>query len=101
MNKEITPQIGQIVKILRGRDADLYAVIVSIEDSKFVNIADGNKRKFDQAKKKNLVHLEPQPFISSEVVNSLQESGRVTNGKLRFAVSQFLSDKSNADQKGE
>ncbi|SMF69042.1 LSU ribosomal protein L14E [Paenibacillus uliginis N3/975] len=101
MNKEITPQIGQIVKILRGRDADQYAVIVSIEDSKFVNIADGNKRKFDQVKKKNLVHLEPQPFISSEVVNSLQESGRVTNGKLRFAVSQFLSDKSNADQKGE
>lgn len=101
LNKEITPQIGQIVKILRGRDADQYAVIVSIEDSKFVNIADGNKRKFDQAKKKNLVHLEPQSFISSEVVNSLQESGRVTNGKLRFAVSQFLSDKSNADQKGE
>ncbi|UNK17939.1 KOW domain-containing RNA-binding protein [Paenibacillus sp. N3/727] len=101
MNKEITLQIGQVVKILRGRDADQYAVIVSIEDSKFVNIADGNKRKFDQAKKKNLVHLEPQPFISSEVVNSLQESGRVTNGKLRFAVSQFLSDKSNADQKGE
>lgn len=101
MKKEITLQIGQIVKILRGRDADQYAVIVSIEDSKFVCIADGNKRKFDQAKKKNLVHLEPQPFISSEVVNSLQESGRVTNGKLRFAVSQFLSDKSNADQKGE
>ncbi|WP_106767147.1 KOW domain-containing RNA-binding protein [Paenibacillus faecalis] len=101
MNKELIPQIGQIVKVLRGRDADQYAVIVSIEDSKFVTIADGNKRKFDQAKKKNLIHLELQSFISSEVVNSLQESGRVTNGKLRFAINQFLSDKSNADQKGE
>lgn len=101
MNKPNTVEIGQVVKILRGRDADQYAIVVSIEDSKFVNIADGNKRKFDQAKKKSLLHLQPQPFISSEVVNSLQESGRVTNGKLRFAVAKFLSDKSNADQKGE
>lgn len=94
MNKAAIPQVGQVVKILKGRDADQYAIVVSIEDSKFVSIADGNKRKFDQAKKKNLVHLEPQPFISSEVVNSLQESGRVTNGKLRFAVAKFLSDES-------
>lgn len=94
MNKAAIPQVGQVVKVLKGRDADQYAIVVSIEDSKFVSIADGNKRKFDQAKKKNLVHLEPQPFISSEVVNSLQESGRVTNGKLRFAVAKFLSDES-------
>lgn len=101
LNKEITPQIGQIVKILRGREAGQYAVIVSIENSKLVHIADGSKRKFDQAKKKNILHLELQPFVSSEVVNSLQESGRVTNGKLRFAVNRFLSEQSNAEQKGE
>lgn len=101
VNNEIPLHIGQVVKIRRGRDAGQYAVIVSIEDSRFVMIADGNKRKFDQAKKKNILHLEPQSFISSEVVNSLQESGRVTNGKLRFAVNRFLSEQSDADQKGE
>ena len=101
MNHETPLQIGQVVKILRGRDAGQYAIIVSIEDSRFVMIADGHKRKFDQAKKKNILHMEAQNFISSEVVNSLQESGRVTNGKLRFAVDRFLSEQSNADQKGE
>ncbi|CAM3761835.1 KOW domain-containing RNA-binding protein [Paenibacillus lactis] len=101
LNKEVTMQVGQIVKVLKGRDAGQYAVIVSMEDSRFAWIADGDKRKFDGAKKKNVLHLEPQPFISSEVVNSLQESGRVTNGKLRFAVSRFVSDKSKADQKGD
>ncbi|KZS45599.1 hypothetical protein AWU65_06590 [Paenibacillus glucanolyticus] len=101
MNNEITFQTGQIVKILKGRDAGQYAVIVSIEDSRFVWIADGDKRKFDGAKKKNVLHLEPQSIISSEVVNSLQESGRVTNGKLRFALSRFVSDKSKANQKGD
>ena len=59
LNHEITLQPGQIVKILKGRDAGQYAVIVSIEDSRFVWIADGDKRKFDGAKKKNVLHLEP------------------------------------------
>ncbi|NMO97491.1 hypothetical protein HII30_17130 [Paenibacillus lemnae] len=101
MNKAITLQIGQVVSILRGKGAEQYAVVVSIEDSKYVKIADGHKIKFDQAKKKNVLHLLPHSFISSEVVNSLQESGRVTNGKLRFAVSRFCSENPNADQKGE
>lgn len=101
LDKDITLQIGQIVKVLKGRDAGQYAVVVSMEDSRFVWIADGDKRKFDGAKKKNVLHLEPQSYISSEVVNSLQESGRVTNGKLRFAVSRFVSDESKANQKGD
>jgi ribosomal protein L14E/L6E/L27E len=95
-------QIGQIVKILKGKDAGQVAVVVSIEDSRFVYIADGNKRKFDQKKKKNFLHLEPQSFISSEVANSLNESGRVTNGKLRYAVMKFMkSTESHAEEKGD
>ncbi|MEC0371213.1 KOW domain-containing RNA-binding protein [Paenibacillus chibensis] len=102
MSNQSSLQIGQIVKILKGKDAGQVAVVVSIEDSRFVYIADGNKRKFDQKKKKNLQHLEPQSFISSEVANSLNESGRVTNGKLRFAVSKFVqSTESHAEEKGD
>jgi ribosomal protein L14E/L6E/L27E len=98
----VKPQLGQIVKVLRGRDADKYAVIIGIIDQRYVLIADGDKRKFDSPKKKNIVHLELQPSISSEVVNSLKESGRVTNGKLRYAVSQY-SERQLTDlaEKGE
>ncbi|MCM3786588.1 KOW domain-containing RNA-binding protein [Neobacillus mesonae] len=86
---QVIPQVGQIVKILRGRDAGQVAVVIAVEDNRYAYIADGDKRKFDSLKKKNLLHLELQPMISSEVVNSLNEIGRVTNGKLRFAVQQF------------
>jgi len=41
-------------------------------------------------------------MISSEVVQSLQESGRVTNGKLRHAVSVYIaSANANAEEKGD
>lgn len=96
------PQVGQLVKVLKGRDAGAVYVIVGILDDRFVWIADGNKRKFDGPKRKNAQHLELLPIVSSEVVHSLQESGRVTNGKLRHAVLVYQkSADSMAEEKGD
>lgn len=96
------PQIGQIVKVLRGRDAGKFAVIVRIEDARFVSIVDGDKRKFDQPKKKNLLHLQLTDEISSEVVSSMAESGRVTNSKLRYVLNKYVETKlTDAHEKGE
>ncbi|WP_059040335.1 KOW domain-containing RNA-binding protein [Paenibacillus rubinfantis] len=96
------PQVGQLVKVLRGRDAGAIYVIIGILDDRFVWIADGNKRKFDGPKRKNAQHLELLPIVSSEVVHSLQESGRVTNGKLRHAVLAYQkSADSMVEEKGD
>jgi large subunit ribosomal protein L14e len=95
------PQLGQIVRIVRGKDSGKFAVIISVEDQRFVWIADGDKRKFDHPKKKNLNHLELLQTISSEVVESLQDSGRVTNGKLRFVLFKYVDQQSEAQEKGE
>ncbi|GAC41096.1 KOW domain-containing RNA-binding protein [Paenibacillus popilliae] len=103
MSEQLTPRLGQFVKVLQGRDAGKLAVIIGIEESRYVNIADGDKRKFDQPKRKNLLHLEVSPEISHEVVRSLQESGRVTNSKLRYVLMKFAEESAAADveQKGE
>lgn len=82
-------QIGQLIKVLRGKDEERYAIVIEVLDERFVNIADGRKRKFDQPKKKNVLHLELLPFISQEVAISLQESGKVTNAKLRYFIEKY------------
>ncbi|GFN33441.1 ribosomal protein L14E (/ type) [Paenibacillus curdlanolyticus] len=87
------PQIGQIVFVLRGKDEGGYAVIIGIVDDRFVLIADGDKKRFDRPKKKNIAHLELQPVVSNEVVNSMRETGRVTNAKLRYAIEKFVQAK--------
>lgn len=99
MGEELEPQLGQIVEIVKGREAGKYAVIIALVDPRFVLIADGDKRKFDKPKKKNLLHLQLQSEISDVVVNSLRETGRVTNGKLRFALSKYKERE--AHEKGE
>lgn len=103
MGESKLPHPGQFVQVKQGRDSGKYAVIVEVIDSKFVKIADGDKRKFDNAKKKNLLHLKLYAETSSEVADSLQESGRVTNGKLRFALSKFIEKQNNLvqDKKGD
>jgi large subunit ribosomal protein L14e len=67
-------------------------VVIRQVDERFVLIADGDKRKFDRPKKKNIQHLYFYNYISPEVQNSLLETGRVTNGKLRYALTKFLNE---------
>lgn len=91
------PRIGQIVKSSRGRDQGQYAVVIKIIDDRFVYIADGDKRKFDKPKKKNVLHLLFQQEISSEIAKRITDTGRVSNGKLRFAIQRFTEQQQQAD----
>lgn len=95
------PKPGQVVLVKKGRDAGKYCVVVRNVDQRFVEVADGDKRKYDRAKRKNINHLEPQMFVSDEVKNSLDETGKVTNGKLRFAISKFMDEIDSNLRKGE
>jgi large subunit ribosomal protein L14e len=95
------PQVGQFVLIKRGRDIGQYAIIVRLVDKRFVLIADGNKRKFDCPRQKNISHLQLIDQISSEVQSSIIESGRVTNGKLRFALTKYLNLYLSEKEKGD
>jgi ribosomal protein L14E/L6E/L27E len=86
------PLIGQVVRIKQGREAGQFAVVIQIVDDRYVLLADGEKRKYDRPKKKNLHHIEKMDYISPEVQNSLLETGRVTNGKIRFALAKFTNE---------
>ncbi|SES16450.1 KOW domain-containing RNA-binding protein [Salipaludibacillus aurantiacus] len=89
---ESIPQVGELVRVLNGRDKDQFAFIIDVLDERFVRIADGDKRKVDRAKKKNIQHIERVNIIAPEVKNSIVETGRVTNAKLRFAISTYIDD---------
>lgn len=98
---ESSPRIGQVVRIERGREAGQYAVIIDFVDDGFVLLADGEKRKYDRPKKKNIQHVSCTSFVSPEVQHSLLETGRVTNGKLRFAVGKYISEQVTDLEKGD
>lgn len=81
-----------MVSINKGRDTGQFAIVIQLIDERFVLIADGDKRKFDRPKKKNIQHLECCDYISPEVRSSMLDTGKVTNGKLRWALGKFMDD---------
>jgi len=95
------PRIGQVVRIVQGREAGQYALVIEVSEDRFVLLADGEKRKYDRPKKKNVNHIEITNFISPEVRKSLLETGRVTNGKLRFAIAKFIDEVVTDLKKGD
>lgn len=98
---DTVPQLGQFVRIKQGRDAEKIAIIIKIVDDKYVMLADGEKRKYDCPKKKNVHHIELLDDISPEVQYSLLETGRVTNGKLRYAINKFAGKLVTDFKKGD
>jgi large subunit ribosomal protein L14e len=94
-------QIGQIVLITHGREAGQYAVVVGIVDERLILLADGSKRKFASPKKKNVEHVKLLDYVSLEVQSSIIETGRVTNGKLRYALTKFANESVTHSKKGE
>lgn len=95
------PRIGQVVRIMQGRERGQYAIVIRVIDDRYVLLADGEKRKYDRPKKKNIHHIEIMDFTSPEVQNSLLETGRVTNGKLRFAIAKFTGEVVTDLKKGD
>lgn len=96
-----TPRIGQLVLIMKGRDSGQFSVIIEHIDERFVLIADGDKRKFDSPKKKNVQHLKCFGYVSPEVRDSIRDTGRVTNAKLRWAISNFVAEVVEDLEKGD
>lgn len=96
----LKPRLGQIVRVTHGREADQFMIVVAILDEKLVLLADGRKRKFNQPKKKNVLHFEMLDYISADIQNSLLETGRITNGKLRFTIDKYIKENVTEEKKG-
>lgn len=102
MKVGITPfQVGEIVEVLMGRESGKHMIVLDVQ-GRFVLLADGDKRKYDQAKKKNVRHIRSTGHIAKSVVDSIAENGRISNAKLRFILQDYLSnDKIRDEEKGE
>lgn len=102
MNDNSSFNLGEIVEVLMGRDSGKFGIVVECVDERFVMIADGDKRKFDNTKRKNVRHLRSTGFLSREVIDSLNESNRVSNAKIRFVLQDYISNHIIMDnRKGE
>jgi large subunit ribosomal protein L14e len=88
----IRPQLGQVVEILKGKEAGQRAVVVGIVDQKTVLLADGKKRLSAAPKRKNIAHIRLIDHIDPCVALELKQKGQVSDAKLRYCLNRYQRD---------
>lgn len=78
--------VGRLVISKAGRDKGRPFVIIKVVNTKFVLVADGDLRKIQNPKMKNLKHLQVTRTMLPEVVESLNKGEPVENHRVRKLV---------------
>jgi ribosomal protein L14E/L6E/L27E len=79
---------GQLVKSRAGRDKDKLYLILKW-DHEFVYVVDGNTRRLQNPKKKNVRHLWYTDKVAGIINTKLEEGLKITNADIRQALSEF------------
>lgn len=74
---------GQIVKSKSGHDKGDVFFVVEVIDDDYVLIADGDRRKSENPKKKKVKHLQPYNRINNNVAEKLAQGLRLENIELQ------------------
>ena len=76
-------QIGLLVRSNRGRDSGRDYLVVGVENETIVRVADGEGRRVEIPKRKNIRHLRSCHVIAGEVYDKALDGKRVTNADVR------------------
>lgn len=83
-------QIGLLVRSTRGRDRGRYYLVVGMESETKVRVADGDLRRVESPKRKNIRHIKSCGLIAGEVHDKALGGKRVTNADVRRELKSLL-----------
>ncbi len=88
-------ELGQIVESIAGRDKNDYYVVIGIGPMPYLYLADGVKKKVEKAKKKNIKHIRPLPYLVEDIKIKCRAGMRITNFEIANALNDFLGENLN------
>lgn len=83
-------QIGRLVCSMQGRDSGRYYLVVGSVNETRVQLADGEVRKVDNPKIKNVKHLKFYDMIAGEVYDKAINGKRITNADVRKELKSLI-----------
>lgn len=83
--KQYVIETGSLVKAVSGRDKNKYFVVVEVNDG-CVLIVDGDSRKIDSPKLKNVKHVKPTGLVVQEVI---ERYPRLTDKELNRIIKDY------------
>ena len=91
------PRVGHIVSSLAGRDAGKRYVVVGSTGDRFVDLADGVVRPFDNPKRKNVKHVRLEGSVGEDLERALTNKATLRNSDIRRALEELDQSKHGGD----
>lgn len=82
-------RIGELVISRAGRDRGKYYFIVGWEKENFVKIANGDTRKIEGPKRKNVKHLRSTGVVYEELAIWLENKKKIRNEDLKRFIKNY------------
>ncbi|HHU33433.1 MAG: RNA-binding protein [Zhaonellaceae bacterium] len=93
-------RLGQLVYSKAGRDKGKVFLVISIASSSLVYVADGEMRKLEKPKKKNVRHLHNTGIIAEPIAHKLKRGEPFTNQEIRLAIARLVSEEVDTARQG-
>lgn len=93
-------QLGQLVYSTAGRDKGRAFFVVALSGDSFAYLADGDLRKIERPKKKNIKHVRMTKMSAPGIVKKLQNNEKISNAELRNAIDELLGKKDDSAVQG-
>lgn len=95
--KRVVP--GQFVVSSAGRDRGRFYLVTEVTGDRYVMVADGEIRRVESPKKKNVKHLCVLPKVHEGIAGKLGSGMKITNAEVRRAISEAMSELKSSHSK--
>lgn len=85
-------QIGHLVCSAKGRDKGRFYLVVGCDDPARICLADGERRKVENPKYKNIKHLDIREAIAGEIKIKAANGRRINNADIRKELKSFVKE---------
>ncbi len=85
-------QLGEIVVSTAGRDRGKLYLVVNIINDNYLEVADGDKKRMERPKRKNIKHLNSTRYIDEELSIWLSHGKRVRNEDLKKCLKDYENE---------
>ena len=93
--------LGRVVQSTQGHDRGRWFLVVGLVDERFVLIADGQTRKLEKPKKKQVKHLLTVPMIAEDAVKQISDGAQTADSTISKAISALALDKQHGSEGAE
>ncbi|SEP26147.1 KOW domain-containing RNA-binding protein [Propionispora vibrioides] len=81
--------LGQLVTSIAGRDHGTGYLVVAIDSSSYIYVANGRNHPIAKPKKKNIRHVKVLQSVATVLTKKLAEGETVTDEAVRQAIACF------------